>query len=102
MKDALALLNQLEVVLKREALWSERKPTATAMASQVPFSADLMAFEQWLQFIYLPKLREMLRVQSALPSRMEVAPAAELYLPERLTVIRILRHLDSLAAEQSR
>ena len=102
MKDALALLNQLEVVLKREALWSERKPSATAMASQVPFSADVMAFEQWLQFIYLPRLREMLRVQSALPFTMEVAPAAEVYLPERLTVIRILRQLDSVAAGQLR
>lgn len=101
MLDALELLNQLEGQLKREALWSAQSVSAEALNSQVPFAADAMSFEQWLQFIYLPRLRDIVQTQSRLPSAMQVAPAAQVYLPEQLTIISTLTKLDLLAAGQS-
>lgn len=101
MNDALALLHHLETLLKHEALWSEQPISANAMASQIPFAADVMAFEQWLQFIYLPRLRERLLTQNTLPPTMEVAPAAEVYLPHQVTIINVLRRLDRLASGQA-
>ncbi|WP_414830060.1 YqcC family protein [Alteromonas sp. H39] len=100
MDNALALLNKLEVQLKREALWSEKAIGDEPLKSQVPFAADTMAFEQWLQFIYLPRLRDLIHKQHTLPRAMQVAPAAEVYLPEQVTIIQVLRLLDALAAEQ--
>lgn len=101
MHEALVLLNELEVQLKHEGLWSGQAISDDAMRSQVPFAADTMAFEQWLQFIYLPRLRDIIHKHHALPVAMQVAPAAEVYIPEQNAIIGMLRLLDSLAAEQS-
>ena len=91
----------MEVQLKHKGLWSGRSVSDDALRSQIPFAADTMAFEQWLQFIYLPQLRDIIQKHHALPVAMQVAPAAEVYIPEQNTIIGVLRLLDSLAAEQS-
>jgi len=78
MSDAVrTLLIELETELKRQQLWSAAPPDATAMASTAPFCCDTMALEQWLQFIFLPRLQALLDAHSALPTRISVLPMAE-------------------------
>lgn len=47
----------IEFELRAAKLWSGTAPSEEAMASTMPFAVDTMAFEQWLQFIFLPKMR---------------------------------------------
>ena len=61
------LLFELEEILKAAGLWSAVTPSQEALASQQPFACDTLAFEQWLQFIFIPRLQALLktnRIQS--------------------------------------
>lgn len=58
-------LQQLPHALQQDGLWSHTRPTAAALASEVPFAADTLTIEQWLQFVLLPRMN--LLVQQRLP-----------------------------------
>ncbi|MCU7554922.1 YqcC family protein [Alteromonas sp. ASW11-19] len=90
------LLNTLEQQLRHAGLWSQHAPVQ-GVDSHVPFAADIMPFQQWLQFVLLPRLRELCEQDKPLPS-MAVAPAAEMYLPDETAIIDTLTQLDRLAA----
>lgn len=78
MSDAVsALLDQLETELKHQQLWSDSSPDALALASTLPFCCDTLRLEQWLQFIFLPRLRLLLETRQALPAKVSVLPYAE-------------------------
>lgn len=70
------LLIELENELKQQQLWSTVAPQPAAMASTVPFCYDTMALEQWLQFIFLPRMQALLDAKSALPNKISVLPVA--------------------------
>lgn len=70
------LLTELKEVLKVAELWSLTQPSAEALASQQPFACDTLALEQWLQFIFIPRLQAMLEANAAVPP-MKLLPMAE-------------------------
>ena len=65
--DIAAQLIDLEAALRQLDLWSDRPPAADAMQSEQPFAMDTMDFEQWLQFIFMPTLYQLLETGAALP-----------------------------------
>ncbi|ABE54830.1 protein of unknown function DUF446 [Shewanella denitrificans OS217] len=69
-------LVRLEALLKQQNLWSDSEPSPAALASTAPFSCDTMAFEEWLQFIFIPKLGAIVDAKQPLPSQMHLAPMA--------------------------
>lgn len=71
-----SLLLALETELKQQQLWSGSVPEPAAMASTVPFCYDTMALEQWLQFIFLPRMHALLNSASPLPNKISVLPIA--------------------------
>ncbi|GHB76640.1 hypothetical protein GCM10008107_27720 [Psychrosphaera saromensis] len=71
------LLIQLEQDLKQLELWSEQTPTIEQLSSVQPFAVDTLAFEQWLQFIFIPKMSYLVNAQTALPKNMAILPMAE-------------------------
>ncbi|MCL2916969.1 YqcC family protein [Shewanella litorisediminis] len=73
----LSLLDELEYALKSAALWRDKMPSTEALASQAPFGCDLMAFDEWLQFIFLPRFRALLEAKQPLPSAMCLLPMAQ-------------------------
>ncbi|KKO47450.1 hypothetical protein WG68_01630 [Arsukibacterium ikkense] len=78
MSDVLKrLLVELEAELKQQQLWSGKPPEHAAMASTLPFCCDTMRLEQWLQFIFLPRLQAMLKCGQALPTNISILPMAE-------------------------
>ncbi|MEH8018040.1 YqcC family protein [Rheinheimera muenzenbergensis] len=78
MSDAVkTLLIELETELKQQQLWSAMPPDAEAMASTLPFCCDTLLLEQWLQFIFLPRLHALLDAQLALPNKIGILPIAE-------------------------
>ena len=92
-----ALLLALQTELERQGLWSVTKPSAQAMASTQPFAVDAMAFEQWLQWLFIPKMSDCIACQQ-LPANCQIAPAAEVYLNagDASGIIAVLAQIDSL------
>ena len=76
-------LEQLETAMKQEGVWPKKMPSEqdlkNAMESSVPFAVGCLAFESWLAFIFIPKMRILLTQEKPLPT-MQIAPAAEIYL----------------------
>jgi uncharacterized protein YqcC (DUF446 family) len=77
--DVAAVLIDIEAQLRQLNLWDNIPPSSDALASQQPFCVDTLTLPQWLQFIFLPSLYQMLETEQALPDRCGIAPMAEEY-----------------------
>jgi uncharacterized protein YqcC (DUF446 family) len=73
------LLNRLEKSLSDRSLWDVQRPSEKALSSTEPFCVDTLTLPQWLQFIFIPRLRSLIAEGQALPERCEVLPMAEEY-----------------------
>jgi len=61
-KEALEqLIISIETEMRRLELWGSVSPPSHAMRSNTPFCADTLDCEEWMQWIFLPRLR---RIQS--------------------------------------
>lgn len=94
-------LEQLETTMKEEGVWPSKTPSEQdlnrAMESTVPFSVDCLTFESWLAFIFIPKLRVLLSLESPLPP-MQITPAAEVYLSSaKQRTLNQLQKIDNIA-----
>ncbi|MCG9714466.1 YqcC family protein [Shewanella insulae] len=90
-------LRLIEAELKRLQMWQDRPPSPEAMADPTPFACESMAFEQWLQFIFLPKMDEIIGTNGVLPSKIALGPMAEHVWQgrnEMQTLITIINQLD--------
>lgn len=72
-----SLLDALERELKQLELWSSVLPDEQALQSRLPFCVDTLRFEQWLQFIFIPKMQLLLNSASPLPTKIALLPLAE-------------------------
>ena len=96
----LALAEELEL----QGLLARTPPSEQALASTTPFACDVMPFEQWLQFIFLPKMHFMLDNAIPLPSAMSIAQMAEHVWADKLgykNIILLLTELDTLVGAVS-
>ncbi|MCV6625970.1 MAG: YqcC family protein [Cellvibrionaceae bacterium] len=95
-----AALLQLQQVLQQQGLWQQQAPSAEALASSQPFCIDTLDFHQWLQFIFLPRMGELVQARAQLPPRCGIAPmVAEVYRakPEIIAALEpLLLQLDEL------
>lgn len=71
------LLFAIEAEMRRIELWEATTPPPAALASALPFCYDTLAFHQWLQWILLTRLRELLAAGAPLPSGSNIHPLAE-------------------------
>ena len=98
-----AQLIDLEAALRQLNLWSDESPSEEALSSEQPFAMDSLEFEEWLQFIFLPTLYEVLASGGALPERCAIASMAEETVGKRglptETLISTLRDLDQLITD---
>jgi uncharacterized protein YqcC (DUF446 family) len=99
-----SLLFAVEQELRAMQLWDQQIPSAQALASSQPFAIDQLCFNQWLQFIFLPKMAEIIETASALPESCSTAPMAEeFFKAEQVDGISLIRHLaaiDALISDQ--
>jgi len=75
--QAQQLLAAIEAELKNTSLWNDVPPSAEALASTTPFCIDTMAFTDWLQFVFLVKMQQLVVMQMPLPENMAIQPMAE-------------------------
>lgn len=93
-------LEQLESELKQNQLWSNKQPTTEQLNSQTPFAADVMPFEHWLQFIFIPRFKHLLNSNAQLPANMSITPMAEMSFGSQYQdLILTLQNIDKLVQE---
>jgi len=71
------LLEELKLELKSLNLWKAQAPSAIALSSSSPFCCDTLPFEQWLQFVFIAKISQMINLGQALPTKIALTPMAE-------------------------
>ena len=73
----------IERELRMAGLWSDSAPSVQALASCEPFCVDTLAFEQWLQWVLLPRMKAILEDDRPLPQVSGISPMAEVAFVER-------------------
>ena len=58
----------IEQEMRTQGLWSDRVPTEHDLSSLEPFSVDRLDFEEWVQWIFLPKMKVIVEQGQPLPS----------------------------------
>lgn len=98
------LLDNLEHYLKQLQLWQQELPSLQALNSNAPFCCDTLSFEQWLQFIFIPKMRQLIELDVPLPASMTLLPMAEQSWQGQLSqyqdLLEIIRGFDQLFVAQ--
>ncbi|MCX4026325.1 YqcC family protein [Endozoicomonas sp. SM1973] len=72
-----ALLIELEQELQHLSMWESIPPSVDALASTEPFCIDTLALNQWLQWIFIPRLRALIEGGLPLPLNCSILPIAE-------------------------
>jgi uncharacterized protein YqcC (DUF446 family) len=72
-----AVVDALEAELRRLELWEVEPPSAARLASTQPFAVDTLAFSQWLQWLLIPRMRQIFAGEGTLPTRSAIHPYAE-------------------------
>ncbi|MGR8933474.1 MAG: YqcC family protein [Gammaproteobacteria bacterium] len=95
-----SLLNAVEFEMRRLLYWLDTPPSAEELSSALPFCCDTLEFPQWLQFIFLHKMRLLLKAGAPLPTACAIAPYAEEYFKqgnkEEDVLLNHLRAIDKL------
>lgn len=70
-------LLELERKLRALGLWSTQPPSAAALSSQEPFCLDTLNFEQWLQWVFIPRMAAIIEAGGTMPPGCNILPMAE-------------------------
>ncbi|WP_133752005.1 YqcC family protein [Pseudomonas sp. LP_7_YM] len=79
--------------------WTDMPPSDEALASREPFCVDTLDFDQWLQWIFLPRMKTILEQDLALPNASGILEMAQMVYANRA---RETRHLQELLAQFDR
>ncbi|WP_420935218.1 YqcC family protein [Alteromonas sp. A081] len=98
-RDMASAIEILVLLMDNEELWPNTMPSEAALCSQVPFAVDTMAFESWLAYVFIPKMKYILSAEMPIP-KMSIAPAAEHYFTSApKVVIEQLSVIDALSSK---
>ncbi|MFI3247453.1 MAG: YqcC family protein [Ferrimonas sp.] len=95
--QVMALLRQLQRQLEQLGWWQQQPLAPTALTSNAPFCCDTMTFEQWLQFVLIPRLEQLISEAALMPMNAAMAPMAEYcwaQQPQAANLINLLQQLD--------
>ncbi|MBO6258509.1 MAG: YqcC family protein [Succinivibrio sp.] len=78
-ESVLMSLKEVEGELRALGLWADEsaRPDEKAFLSTIPFCLDTMGFHEWLQFIFIPKMTELLNNGGSLPDNVLIHTVAE-------------------------
>ena len=93
------LLEKLTTALQENGFWEAEPPSVEALGSSQPFAIDTLRCEQWLQWIFIPKLSQLIKMNMALPAAFEISPYVEEAMKDakgQAAVFAVTRELDQL------
>jgi uncharacterized protein YqcC (DUF446 family) len=73
----------IERELRVQGWWSELPPSDQALASEEPFCVDSLEFEQWLQWIFLPRMKMIIEQDLPLPNASGILAMSEMVYASR-------------------
>lgn len=71
------LLDGIQTAMQRASMWQTQAPDSEKLASTAPFCIDTLSFLEWLQWIYVARLRALIEANGRLPKGANVLPYAE-------------------------
>lgn len=71
--------DEIEVELKRLGRWTANPLPDEAFENMGAFGSNTMSFEQWLQFVLIPRIKEIVIEESDFPAGSNLAPYAIRY-----------------------
>lgn len=87
----------IEMELRQLDLWESEPPHESALLSTEPFCLDTLAFTQWIQFVFLMRMKLIIENNHPLPSVSGIAPMAEEYFRGRPeSGQRLIRELEAV------
>ena len=99
------ILLEVEAALRTGGKWEADEPSLQALSSTTPFCIDTLSFEQWLQWVFLPRIKHILEQRRSLPRKSGILPYAQEYLDKNDPItdglLRQIRQFDDLIAIQS-
>ncbi|MEF1172347.1 YqcC family protein [Vibrio sinaloensis] len=98
-QQLLPLLQQLPLVMRELGLWQQDTPSTEELSSNEPFSVDTLKPEQWLQWVFLPKMTALVEQKMPLPTGFSISPYFEeswKSCPEYAPVLSLLVSIDEV------
>jgi uncharacterized protein YqcC (DUF446 family) len=98
-EQATTFADRIESELRTLSAWRDEPLPEAAYDSEQAFFADTMTFYQWLQFVLLPRVREIIEERGAFPPESSVGAYAVRELDgndEAAGLITALCEFDSL------
>lgn len=93
-------LLQIEMELRELGAWEHESLPDAAFESTQPFCLDTMEFTQWVQFVFLDRMKTLVEAGHPLPSVSGIAPMAEEHFRGRPEsgngLIQALEEMDQL------
>ena len=93
-------LLQIEIELRQLGVWQTESLPPEAFQSTQPFCLDTMDFTQWLQFVFVDRMKVLIEGGHRLPEVSGIAPMAEEHFRGRpesgRALIRELEVMDRL------
>lgn len=95
----------IERELRVLGMWKAVPPSDEDLSSREPFCVDTLDFDQWLQWIFLPRMKTILEQDLALPSASGILEMAEMVYAGQVartrTLMALLAQFDLLITEAS-
>jgi uncharacterized protein YqcC (DUF446 family) len=99
------VLLEVEATLRTSGKWDALRPPEGALLSAEPFCIDTLSFEQWLQWIFLPRMKQILEYKKPLPVKSGILVYAQEQLckeaPPAGKLLTLIKRFDDLISIQS-
>ena len=99
------VLLEVEAILRTSGKWDRCQPPEGALLSSQPFCIDTLSFEQWLQWIFLPRMKQILEYKKPLPVKSGIFVYAQEQLgkgdPPAGKLLSLVKRFDDLISIQS-
>lgn len=93
-------LLKIEMELRQLGLWESEPPPEESFQSTKPFCIDTLEFHQWLQFVFVTRMKVIIESDHPLPAVSGIAPMAEEHFRGRpepgRALVRELEAIDRL------
>ena len=99
------VLLEVEAILRTSGKWDTFRPPQGALLSSRPFCIDTISFEQWLQWIFLPRMKQILEYKKPLPTKSAIFVYAQEQVhkedPPAGKLLSLIKRFDDLITIQS-
>ena len=98
------VVDELEAELRRMQLWEQEPPSDAQLESVKPFCFDTLALSQWLQWMLIPRVREIISGSGELPTQSAIHPLAEdcfEHLDDAGRLLKLIARFDRLIVDEA-